>query len=154
MKKLLIIFLSLFLFLPAFSCENKYYLGEKYKKEITKIIDKEYPKAIKAINDVFVEFDKEKNPYEKSVIIDIGITGVLFDFYQELLHKTNKYTDLHLEKLGTDWYGDLKKIIDPYLEKNQIDMTKIDLLDKYTDIKQIEIEKRREEIIFPAPETY
>ena len=142
MKKLFIIFLSLFLFIPAFCYENKYYLGEKYKKEITKIIDKEYPKVIKAIDDVFVEFEKEKEPYEKGAIIDWGIPSIMFYFFDTLIKETNKYLPQPLPQLETDWNYALEMQIMPYLKNNRIDRTKIKSLRKYADKKQREIEKK------------
>ena len=150
MKKVVVVLLFIFLLSLGLALaknqkqNSEYYLGEEYKKEITKIINEEYPKAIKEIDHVFVEFEEEENPYEKSHILDDGIRYVLTGFYIKLYDTTEKYTKL--KELATDYHGDLQEELDPYLKNNNI--KKINALNKYADKKQLEIEKRRDEIVY------
>ena len=145
MKPLLIILiLILFIALPAFSEYkpiNKEY-SLQYKNEIEKIIKKQVPASKEAINGIFLEIEKEQNQYVKLVIIEQGINSILFDFYIELINITDKYTDIKKDIPATDWYGDLKNIIYPYLIDNNINVEDINALLKYANKKQIEFERK------------
>lgn len=129
--------------------KDEFYLGKKYKTEIEKIINDEYPKSIQEIDKVFEDFEKETNPYLKKNIIDYGISEVVFYFYQKLLHKTNEYTNLNLEELETDWEGDLMIMLYPYLKNNKVNMRKINAFNNYADKKREELEKRGNNTTYP-----
>ncbi len=147
MKKLLIIFLLLFLILPAM---GEYIPIEKsksreYKKEIIESINSQIPIRKKEILNVFNEVEKEQDPYEKNLIIEYGVDGVLFDFYNELIDITEKYTgkdNVSKNAIEGDSSGLLFEVLIPYLKDNRINTSKILLFIKFAQKEQKKLEKK------------
>lgn len=116
---------------------------EKYKAEIEKAIDEEIPKAKS-------EIDKEvintKELYDKIVINKLGrdsqehsditltqeivVPFTLAKVYSKLIKITSNYAEIETG-FATDNYGPLEDELEPYLENNNIDLSKIDELKAY-----------------------
>ncbi len=145
MKKfLLFICITIFLCLPVFAkyqpIPQKYSI--QYRNEINKTIKYQIPISKKNIIDVFKEIENEENIYIKNYLIEQGINSIIFEFYTELINVTNKYVNIKNDIPPTDWYGDLEKILIPYLEDNNINKSKINSFINFAKNKQIEIERK------------
>ena len=140
---LLIIFIFL-LSLPVFAdykpIERQY--SAQYRTEINQIIKKEIPISKREVKKIFKEVQEEKNQNVKTVIIEQGINSIIFEFYMKLINKTDKYVHIKQDIPPTDWYGDLKIIITPYLEDNNADINKINSFLNYALEKQLELERK------------
>ena len=155
MKKLLnilLIVISIFLTSQVFA---QYYLipankTEEYRSEINREIEKQYPKIIKQIDNVENEIINEKDPFEKERILDMGIDGILFDFYIILINITEKYIGKGkiLDDLATDFSGALYGELFPYLMDNKTNISKINYLIDYSNKKQKKLQKKYSEAIY------
>ncbi len=148
MKKLFIIFLSLFLFVPL--AMGEYIPIEKnrskeYRKEITESINSQIPIRKKETLDVFNKVEREQDQYEKNLIIEYGIDGVLFDFYNELIDITEKYAGkgkIRGNFIENDDVWQLHYALIPYLKDNRISASKILSFVKFAISKQKMLEKK------------
>ena len=116
--------------------------SKQYKNEIEKTVKYQIPIAKKSINSIFKEVKTEENSYIKTVTIEQGINSVIFDFYLALIDVTDKYINIKQDIQPTDWYGDLKVTISPYLNDNHVDISKINSFLDYAQKKQIELENK------------
>ena len=116
--------------------------SKQYKNEIEKTVKYQIPIAKKSINSIFKEVKTEENSYIKTVTIEQGVNSVIFDFYLALIDVTDKYINIKQDIQPTDWYGDLKVTILPYLNDNHVDISKINSFLDYAQKKQIELENK------------
>ena len=114
----------------------------QYKKEIDAVIKKQIPYSKKQIKSIIKEIKSEENIYVKRVLIEQGINSVMLEFYIKLAGVTNKYFDINKDMPNTDYYADIKSVINPYLENNGADVLKIDTFLKYADKQQKLIEEK------------
>lgn len=145
MKNFIIILLVLICInVPAFSDYHTFPkdLSLQYKSEIEDIINKEIPLTKHSIKNVLNEAKREKNDYNRQLIIEQGIAINLFEFYKKLINATEKYVPINEYLPASDWYGELKKNLDPYLKNNNINVKKINKLLKYAEQKQYQLEKK------------
>ncbi|MCR4881840.1 MAG: hypothetical protein K6A44_07815 [bacterium] len=123
-------------------------LSNQYKAEMEQIIDEEYPKVIKKIDECVIEAQIHYNNiikygYYSNNQIDAINLGLIYemciptsslDLYGKLIKVTKeKYLGEKYEPLGTDWVTPLENSINPYLQKNKVNT------DKLNDIIQYEI---------------
>ena len=144
MKKLLIVFLFMFICLPVFA-EYKPIpkeLSALYKKEIEQIIKTHVPIAKKNIDNVFKEVEEEKDEYMKINIIEYGIESEIFYLYMKLIDTTEKYTKIKEFLPGGDSYTDLIEALNPYLNDNKIKASEIKSFLNYSNKKQKKLEKK------------
>lgn len=144
-KKIILLIFILFYFSLSSFAEYKpvpQNLKLKYKTEIEYTINSEIPKSKKAIKNIELEIKKEKNPYNRQTIVNLGITSILFDFYMQLVNVTNKYVEIKQDLPSTDWYIELKESITPHLIGNDINTKRIDSLLNYANKKQKELNKK------------
>lgn len=143
MKK---IFLTIFMFLlfPLFSFANdsQYYLGEKYRNELNRYIDKNINKYYKKVDRVFFDIENESNLYKKLLIIEQGIDEIQFDFFDNLVDITQKHIDIKKGLISNDDVNQLIEKIEPFLNKNNVNQDKINGFLKYCKDKQNNIEKK------------
>ena len=111
----------------------------QYRIEIQNRINYLTPITIKNINEIETEIKNEKNQHIKNMLISDGINSELLKFYIELLEITNKYTNTPIIIPPTDWYKEIKNVIDPYLKDNHICTIKINYLLIYAKYKQSQI---------------
>lgn len=152
MRKLIIAFCLILFVLPCFA-EYKPIpknLSAQYKAEITKTIDKEYPKVVKEADKEFLQAQNIYNQcklktYKNDCFNDLDLQMVYIDniesnFYMSLINKTDEFIKIKQNIPLTDFSGELYTFILPYLENNNIDLTSIDKLSKhlYKNTKNIE----------------
>ena len=145
MKKFLLLILVLFaltnLLALAIHQTIPKEMKNSYRMEIQNKINYLIPISLQVINKIEIEIKNEKNPYIKNMIVSDGISGELLKFYIELFKITNKYTTTPISVPNTDWYGELKNILDPYFKSNHINTLKIQYLIFYAKIKQFQYKK-------------
>ena len=140
MKKILLILLLLFFSLPAFPQYKPIpkNLSSEYKTEVAKIIDKEYPKAVKKTKQIsseahkmYLKVLKNNNLYmdyatnNYDMIIDIGE----FNLLSKIVDATDKYVSIKNDNaLATDYNGAILDFLNPYFKDNQIKTKKLDNL--------------------------
>ena len=143
-KILIILFLFLFCSLSVYANyipidEND---SQQYRNEINMVINSQIPNSKKCIDNVFEDIEKEKNQHIKLALVEQGINSILLEFYIKLIDITDKYTNIKKDIPNTDWYGDIKIIIDPYLNDNNINTTELNSFLRYASEKQKKLEKK------------
>lgn len=155
MKKILVIFFLIFqFFLPVFA-EYKPIpknLSKQYKAEMEQIIDEEYPKVIKNIDNE-VKYAKSlrnkilqrgfniEDYINLALIPDTCIPSADLDLYAKLLQTTQeKYLGIKYIPLGTDSVNPIDNILSPYFIDNNVNRSKLTkiLLYENTQIKIVE----------------
>lgn len=139
---LLILLFACISFFFYYTKTAKYYLSTEYQKEINQYIEKQIPICTKAIENLPKEIEAQKDPIDRQTIVDWGIDIILFDFYSKMLEITDKYKYISDKVLETDFYGELQKVIYPYLKNNNIDMQKIYSFLMYAYNKQVFLEDK------------
>ncbi len=119
--------------------------SKTYKNEINRVIKKQVPVAKKEIKYIFEEIDLEENSSIRECLIEKGTDDVLFQFYMKLVDVTDKYANVRTRQFMPyiDGYKTLKEIIDPYLEDNDANISKVNSLLKFAEKKQRELDKKR-----------
>jgi len=125
----------------AYSKHFKYYLGNKYKKEITLLLENEIPKSTKEIDGLFEEIEKEKNVYDKQTMIEMGCDEIVFNLFIKIKNIIQKYKNIEKSLEANGDVGQLILTVKPYLEKNKIDTTNLDKFLTTTDKERLRIEK-------------
>lgn len=167
MKKILVVIYLILFALPCFA-EYKPIpknLSAQYKAEITKTIDKEYPKAIKQVdkihNEAYQKYLKVlENPKDMDVYMDFAtnnydsaIDTPEFYLFKKLINITNKYILLNKDEIPpVDYSGALYDFMEPYFKDNNIDTSKIDDLAKYSNQCYHEIEEyydKSHRVVYP-----
>ncbi|MBR1754499.1 hypothetical protein IJ732_06645 [bacterium] len=160
MKKTFVILMIIIKFcLPVFADADAEYvpipkeLSKQYKAEIEQIIDEEYPKIIKNI-DEDVEYGKQlyekilKNGYDAYMAADLGFVDDLYiptadlKLYAKLVQLTQeKYLKIDYDPPGADWVTPFEKYMKPYFRDNNVNTEKLKKIVKY-EIKQSKIIRR------------
>ena len=165
MKKLLLIFLTFFFFcFPAFA-EYKPIpsnLSKQYRDEITKIINKQYPVAMRETKQIrlkshkmYLKVLKNKKHYMDYVTnnFDMIINLGEFKLLSKIIAATDKYVEIkNDDALATDYNGALLDFLNPYFKDNEINSDKLDKLGNFVYVKQKEIEQEQlylHQIIYP-----
>ena len=147
MKKLLIIFLSLFLFLPAM---GEYIPIEKskskeYKKEIEQVIDSKVPIYKKQIVKLFDEFKEEQKQSQLKTDDEYTLLWdeIVFKLYFDLIDITEKYVGKNIiyGEFGSEDFADLYYAMKPYFKDNKINTSKINALFKYIKTEHKKLKK-------------
>ena len=160
MKKIFIL-LILFLFF-AMPCFAEYKpipkeLSKQYRKEVTRIIDKEYLKTINEIkkitseaHEMYLKVLQNKDLYNTKYItnnFDIIIDSPEFYMYVKIIDLTNKYINIKEdEALATGWSGTLRDFLSPYFKDNDIKTDKLDTVSSLAGECQQKILKEQEEL--------
>ena len=142
MNKIFIVILSPFLYcMPAFAeyIPIPQNLSKQYKAEMEQIIDEEYPKIIKNINDyvnyVKSNYDKIKKtnyPTDCYLLPEVSIYDLDISLYSKFIKTTQeKYLGIKYEQIGTDDSSSLQTYIYPYLVDNNINIKKLKKLGSY-----------------------
>lgn len=148
MKKFIsFLFCILFLSLSAFA-EYKpipQNLSKQYKADIERIIDEEYPKALKQVDKIYNEAYKKylkvlHNPKNIDIYMDFAtcnydtaVDTPAFNLFDKLIDITNKYISFNKYEIPpVDYSGALYDFMEPYFKDNYIDTSKIDSLAKYS----------------------
>ena len=146
MKKFIVLFLAIVLFLLgsyfAYDKHFRYLLPKEYKNEINALLEKEIPKVTQELDELPGRIEIEKDPFDKEILIDMGVNIILFDFYSKIIHITNEYKDIENEIPPTDFNVDLAIAIHPYLKKNKINLAAIKALLLYSNEKELQINKK------------
>ena len=137
-------------------------MSSQYKIEITKIIDKEYPIAIKKTKQtrceahkMYLNVLKDKRLYMDYAVsnFDIIISTGEFDLLSKIIDVTDKYVKIENEEaLATDYNGAILDFLNPYFIDNNINTKKLDNLGVFVNKKHKEILKEQEhlhKIIYP-----
>ncbi len=160
MKKVLVVLMIIMtLYLPTFADTDMEYvpipkeLSKQYKAEIEQIIDEEYPKIIKNI-DEDVEYGKQlyekilKNGYDAYMAADLGLIDDIcipaadLKLYAKLVQITQeKYLKIDYDPPGADWVTPFEKYMKPYFRDNDVNTDKLKKIVKY-EIKQSKIIRR------------
>ena len=164
MKKIFLIFLLLIFNQTAFA-EYKPIpknFSSQYKTEITKIIDKEYPNAIKKTKQtrckahkMYLKVIKDKKLYIDYATsnFDIIISTGEFSLLSKIIDITDKYVKIKDEEaLATDYNGAILDFLNPYFVDNNINTEKLDKLGLFINKKRLEIIQEQEflhKIIYP-----
>ena len=136
--------------------------SSQYKTEITKIIDEEYPIAIKKTKQIrckahkmYLKVLKNKKLYMKyalsnfDIIISIGESDLL----SKIIYITDKYVKIKDEEaLATDYNGAVLDFLNPYFADNNINTEKLDKLGLFINKNYKEIIQEQEflhKIIYP-----
>lgn len=154
MKKILLLFLILFIGLPCLCAYRPIPSDKKleYKEQMTNYIDTNYiDTANKTYNNyleaqtTFYQFLKTKQPKDKDKIIECyewGVDEPLFFYYKGLLELTQKFANIPLDELpATDYSGDLYEFLEPYFKDNNINTKKFDELAEFAHFTEKRIEK-------------
>ena len=166
MKKILIIlFFLLLIFDQTAFAEYKPIpknLSSQYKIEITKIIDKDYPNAIKKTKQtrrkahkMYLKVLKDKKFYIDYATsnFDIIISTGEFNLLSKIIDITDKYVKIKDEEaLATDHNGAILDFLNPYFIDNNIKTEKLDKLGLFINKKRMEIIQEQEflhKIIYP-----
>ena len=135
-------------------------LSQQYKAEMEQIIDEEYPKVIKKIDECVIDAQKHykkviKYGYYSNNQMDAINLGLIYehcipssslDLYGKLIQITQeKYLKTHYEPLGTDWVTPLERIITPYLKDNMVNTKKLDVILQYEITQDRTVKKYFEE---------
>ncbi len=169
MKKLLILFTILFSFCLSAYAEYKPIpkeLSNQYKIEIEQIINQEYPKIIKEIDN----YVKEANSYYNDIIqngYDIGkhvslanlaeltIPSADIHLYAKLAQITQeKYLEIKYFPPGTDSTVPLEDFLSPYFKDNNINNKKLLNIIKYQNKKIKLLEKYLKKVQQMIPDNY
>ena len=140
MKKLIILIFIVFLQIPAFADYKPIPmdLSVQYKTEVTKIIDKQYPIAVRKTKQIsreahklYLKVLKNKDLYMDyatnnfDMIIDIGE----FHLLSKIVDVTDKYVSIkNDDAIATDYNGAIIDFLNPYFKDNQIKTQKLDNL--------------------------
>ena len=161
MKKIFIVILSAFLYcIPAFAeyVPIPKHLSKQYKAEIEQIIDEEYPKVIKNIDNIMLEAKKlHDNILKNGYTIDEYINLVLIpetniptadlDLYAKLLKITQeKYLGIKYIPIGTDSVNAINDILLPYFAVNNVNTNKLTKILIYENKKIKLVEKYIQEV--------
>ncbi len=154
MKKIVLIIL-MFLTLPVFAQNYTITPKEKqaeYKAEIEKAIDIEVPKAKEKINKEVQDLkrlyskivnnklnNQSQEYYDMVLTQEIVIPFVLAEVYSQIITITSKYKKV-TQEFSTDNYAPLEDEIMPYLNSNNINITKINELKLYISDKNKQIQ--------------
>jgi len=141
---LFIIIISIF-FTIKYIEHSKYYLGKEYRNEINALLETEILKTMHELDGLLEEIEKEKDPYDKIGLIEMGVDIVFFNFYWKLVDTTEKYIgkDKIINRLPhNDNVWEIHWALIPYFKNNRINTSKIFALIEYGDKKQKEIEKK------------
>ncbi len=153
MKKLFVLILIIFLGSPVFAeyVPIPEHLSKQYKKEMECIINKEYPKAIKNVDNYVKKAikyynrvqtygcysDNEMNVINLNLMYEHEI-GAEFDIYKKLIKITlEKYLNQNYTTFTANWAGPYIDFLEPYLKDNNVNIKKIN------DIIEYEIKKHR-----------
>jgi len=143
MKKVLILSLILILVVAFFSYDKhfKYLLPKEYKNEINILLEKEIPKSIKEIDELFEKIDNEKDPFDKQGLIEMGTDEIVFYLFIKIKAIIQKYRNIEKLLVANGDVGQLILTIMPYLKKNKIDTEKLEFFLLHTDEERLRIEK-------------
>ena len=145
MKKFFILFLFVFYSIIAAYADYQpipEYQLNQYKVEIENIINSEYSAAKKEIKNISNEVKIETDNNYRQVLIEQGIAEILFRFYQKIANTTEKYARINELIPATDWYEEIQKQLNPYLQSANINTKKINKLIDYAQRKQYQLEKK------------
>ena len=142
MKKIFIVILSAFLYcIPAFAeyVPIPKHLSKQYKAEIEQIIDEEYPKVVKNIDDYlkyvksnYNETIKNKCKTDYYLLPEVSIYDLDISVYSKLIKITQeKYLNSKYKTTGTDDSSSLQIYMYPYLIDNNINIKKLEKLGTY-----------------------
>lgn len=149
MKKFIVLFLAIILFLLgsyfAYDKHFRYLLPKEYKNEINALLEKEIPKVTQELDELPGRIEREKDPFDKEGLIEMGVDIVFFDFYWKIVHVTEKYVGKgkiinNLPPNDNVW--EIHEVLIPYFKNNKINTSKIFALIKYGAEKQKIIEKK------------
>ena len=128
-------------------------LSLQYKQEIESIIDKEYPKVIKDIDNLVKEaksyyINMKKNGFNiddydnLTLIAEICVPAADLNLFSELMKITQeKYLNEKYTPIGTDSTNPYWDFLYPYFKNNNVDTAKINKITIYENSKIKEIEK-------------
>ena len=127
-------------------------LSNQYKAEMEQIIDEEYPKIIKKINED-TEYGKNiyqkimKNGYNVDLAADLGFVYELYlptedlDLYAKLVKITQeKYLKIDYDPPGADWVTPFENYLKPYFIDNNVNTKKLQDIFRY-EVKQSKLIK-------------
>ena len=165
MKKIFIVISVIFLFCNSVFAdyvpipEN---LSEQYKKEVTKIIDTQYPVAIRKTKQIrreahkmYLKVLKNKDIYMDYATNNYDMMINIGEFYllSKIVDVTDKYVSIkNDDALATDYNGAILDFLDPYFKDNKIETKKLDNLGIFINMEYQKIIQEQEhlhKIIYP-----
>ena len=152
MKKVILIMVTIILTsIPVFADYKPIpkNLNEQYKKEVTKIIDTQYPVAVRETKQIrrkahkmYLKVLKDNSLYMDYVTnnFDINISIGEFNLLSKIIDLTDKYVKIKDDTaLATDYNGAILDFLNPYFKDNKIETKKLDNLGILVNTKYKEI---------------